>query len=84
MSKRMSNILEYKGYWTNIEIDFEAQEFYGELEGIKDFVNFESEISRGVEGIIYEFHSAVDDYLEYCSAMEKAPDVPNVPQEIAL
>ncbi|MBQ6919696.1 MAG: hypothetical protein IJQ74_05145 [Synergistaceae bacterium] len=80
----MSNILEYKGYWTDIEIDFEAQEFYGELEGIRDFVNFESEISRGVEGIIYEFHSAVDDYLEFCRAKGRAPDVPNAPQEIAL
>lgn len=80
----MSNILEYKGYWTNIEIDFEAQEFYGEIEGIRDFVNFESEISKGVDGIIKEFHSAVDDYLEFCRSMERTPDVPNIPQEIAL
>lgn len=77
----MSNILEYKGYWTDVEIDFEANEFHGKLEGIKDFVNFESEISRGVEGIIYEFHSAVDDYLEFCREMAKEPNVPISPHE---
>ena len=82
--EKLSNILEYKGYWTDVEIDFESHMFHGHLEGIRDFVNFESEISRGVEGIIYEFHSAVDDYLEFCRAMERAPDVPNAPQEIAL
>lgn len=75
------NIVEYKGYRTDIEIDFEAQEFYGEIEGIRDFVNFESEISKGVDGIIKEFHSAVDDYLEFCSEMGKEPDVAVPPNE---
>ncbi|MBQ6002615.1 MAG: hypothetical protein IJL18_07175 [Synergistaceae bacterium] len=79
-----SNILEYKGYWTDIEIDFESRLFHGHLEGIKDFVNFESEISRGVEGIIFEFHSAVDDYLEFCREMGTAPNVPEMPQELAI
>ena len=70
----MGNQLEYKGYYTHIEIDFEAQEFYGEIEGISDFVNFMSDISRGVLGIVQEFHSAVDDYLEFCSAVGKPPE----------
>lgn len=65
----MSNTLEYKGYYTNIEIDFEAKEFYGEIENIKGLVNFQSEISKGVEGIITEFHNAVDDYLSFCKDM---------------
>lgn len=69
----MSSTLEYKGYRANIEIDFEAQEFYGEIEGINDFVNFESEISNGVAGIVKEFHSAVDDYLKFCNDTSKAP-----------
>lgn len=70
----MSNQLEYKGYYANVEIDFEANEFYGEIEGIRDFVNFISDISEGVPGIIREFHSAVDDYLEFCQDVGKQPD----------
>jgi predicted HicB family RNase H-like nuclease len=71
----MSNRLEYKGYYTNIEIDFEANEFYGEIEGISDFVNFMSDVREGVQGIIREFHSAVDDYLDFCRAVDKVPEI---------
>ncbi len=77
----MNNILEYKGYWTDITVDFESHLLHGRIEGIRDLVNFESET---VEGIIKEFHSAVDDYLDFCAEIGKSPDIPNVPQEIAL
>ena len=77
----MSNVLEYKGYWTDITVDFESHLLHGRIEGIRDLVNFESET---VEGIIKEFHSAVDDYLDFCAEIGKSPDIPNVPQEIAL
>ena len=80
----MSSQLEYKGYYAKVEIDFEANEFYGEIENISDFVNFISEIKDGVAGIIREFHSAVDDYLDFCHEMGKAPNVPDVLQEAAL
>ena len=80
----MDNYLEYKGYYTIIKIDFEAEQFYGELEGIRDFVNFMSDIKDGVAGIIREFHSAVDDYLEFCREMGKEPNVPDTLQKIAL
>lgn len=69
----MSNHLEYKGYYTDIKIDFETKQFYGELEGIRDFVNFESET---IDGIVREFHSAVDDYLAFCAELGDAPNVP--------
>ena len=71
----MNELPEYKGYHTNIEIDFKTNEFYGEIEGISDFVNFMSDISEGVPGIIREFHSAVDDYIEFCNEVGKQPDV---------
>ena len=70
----MRNQLEYKGYYTDIVIDFEAKQFYGEIEGINDFVNFMSDISDGVPGIIKEFHSAVDDYLEFSKEVGKEPE----------
>ena len=60
----MNNTLEYKGYQTHIHIDFESYLLHGRIEGIRDLVNFESET---ITGIIQEFHSAVDDYLAFCS-----------------
>lgn len=63
----MCNTLEYKGYRTHIEIDFETNMFYGKIEGISDLVNFMSDIPDGAQGIIREFHCAVDDYLAFCS-----------------
>ena len=60
----MSNRLEYKGYSTSIEIDFPSHLLYGRLEGVRDYVNFESE---SVAGIVQEFHRAVDDYVEFMS-----------------
>ena len=76
----MNNILEYKGYWTDIEIDFESHVLHGRLEGIRDLVNFESET---IEGIIQEFHSAVDDYLEFCAELGEAPNEPEERVEVA-
>ncbi len=72
----MNNLLEYKGYYTEIKIDFESHILHGRLEGIRDFVNFESE---SIEGIIKEFHSAVDDYLSFCDEMGKSADIPDEP-----
>ncbi len=72
----MNNILEYKGYYTDIEIDFEAGEFYGKLEGITDLVDFSSDVKEGVNGIIREFHSAVDDYIDFCHELGREPKVP--------
>ncbi len=72
----MNNILEYKGYYTYVEIDFESHEFYGKIEDISDYVDFISDIDKGVEGIVREFHSAVDDYLEFCKEVGKIPCSP--------
>ena len=73
----MCNKLEYKGYHTHIEIDFEVNMFYGKIEDIRDLVNFMSNISDGAQGIIREIHSAVDDYLAFCSELSEAPNVPD-------
>ena len=58
----MNSALEYKGYHTEIEIDFPSHLLHGKIEGIRDLVNFESETVSGIER---EFHNAVDDYLEF-------------------
>ncbi len=71
-----NNQLEYKGYSTHIEIDFEANMFYGKIEDIRELVNFMSDIPDGAQGIIREFHSAVNNYLEFCSELGEAPNKP--------
>lgn len=67
----MNNIPEYKGYHANIEIDFEGHTLHGHIDNIRDLVTFES---YTVEGIIREFHFAVDDYLDFCREVGKLPD----------
>ncbi|MBR2209384.1 MAG: hypothetical protein IJ859_11305 [Synergistaceae bacterium] len=78
----MDNLLEYKGYYAKVEIDFEAQEFYGELYGITDYVDFISDMKEGMPGIIREFHSAVDDYIEFCAEVGKTPAKPKLELEL--
>ncbi len=41
-------------------------------------MNFESET---IDGIEREFHSAVDDYLEFCAELG---DEPNVPMQLLM
>ncbi len=65
------NVLEYKGYHTIIEFDVDTFTLRGKIEGINDFVNFESNDPKTIEN---EFHLAVDDYLEFCKAVGKEPD----------
>ena len=70
----MASRLEYKVYHADLEIDFEGHVLHGKIYGIGDLVTFESET---VDGVIKEFHSAVDDYLDFCAEVGKAPDTPN-------
>ena len=67
----MSNVLEYKGYHTKVQYDAETCILHGKIEGIRDFVNFEASNPEEVEK---EFRAAVDDYLEFCEEVGKAPD----------
>lgn len=67
----MKNILEYKGYHTIIEFDAETFTLRGKIEGINDFVDFQSNDITKVEE---EFHKAVDDYLMFCEDVGKEPE----------
>ena len=69
----MSNILEYKGYTAKIECSVEDNVLFGKIDDITDLVNFES---ADMEGIVQEFHSAVDDYIDFCKEVGKEPNKP--------
>ena len=67
----MNGFLEYKGYCGKVEYSAEDQMLFGTVEGIADLVTFESRDAAGIEG---EFRAAVDDYLEFCGQVGKAPE----------
>lgn len=67
----MSNVIQYKGYFTNVEYSQEDQILFGKIEGIRDLVTFECKNAGEVE---QAFKEAVDDYLEFCREDEKKPN----------
>lgn len=50
---------------------WEKRRFDGVIEGINDYVDFQTSNIADVEK---EFHCAVDDYLIFCSEVEKEPE----------
>jgi predicted HicB family RNase H-like nuclease len=67
----MTDILTHKGYSAKIEFDAEDRVFFGRIAGIDDGVGFHAD---SVDGLIEAFHDAVDDYLETCARIGKAPE----------
>lgn len=65
------SVLEYKGYYADVEFDVETSLLHGKISGIDDLVTFES---NEAGEIVTEFHSAVDDYLALCRDMGKIPE----------
>lgn len=64
-----NSVLEYKGYHTKIEFDSDACVLRGKIEGINDYVDFESTDAQMIEK---EFQNAVDDYLAFVKKWEKS------------
>ncbi|MCO6177525.1 type II toxin-antitoxin system HicB family antitoxin [Ciceribacter sp. RN22] len=64
------NTMTYKGLSARIEFDGEDDIFVGRLAGIDDVVGFHADT---VEGLKAAFHEAVDDYLETCRKLGRAP-----------
>lgn len=64
-------MLEYKGYYANIDFSAEDEVFHGKLIGINDLVTFEGD---SVAELKNAFHEAVEDYLETCKEINKSPD----------
>ena len=63
--------MEYKGYHAAVEFDGEDGILVGRLLGINDVVGFHAE---SVGEMATAFHAAVDDYLDACARVGKAPD----------
>ena len=65
--------MTYKGYAASIEYSDDDECFIGYIAGIKDRIGFHGESVTELKDAFYE---AVDDYLETCIAVGKAPQKP--------
>jgi predicted HicB family RNase H-like nuclease len=66
----MDDLLPYKNFSASVHFSAEDGAFYGKLIGIDDLVRFEG---CSVSELTKSFHEAVDDYLETCRRLGKAP-----------
>jgi predicted HicB family RNase H-like nuclease len=65
--------LTYNGYTARIEFDGEDEIFVGRIAGISDVIGFHADT---VNGLKQAFHEAVDDYLDTCEKLGRAPNKP--------
>ena len=67
------NAMTYKGYAARVEFDPDDEIFFGHLAGINDIVGFHADT---VSELKAAFREAVDDYVETCAKIGKAPQKP--------
>ena len=60
--------MSYKGYTAGVYYSEEDHVFYGEIDDIRDFVNFDS---ADAATIMEQFQHAVDDYISMCNEIGK-------------
>ena len=67
------NTMTYRGYAARIAYSDEDSCFVGHIAGIRDVVGFHGE---SVVELRAAFEEAVDDYLEMCTRLGRAPQKP--------
>jgi len=67
------NVMNYQGYAARIDYSDEDGLFVGHIAGIKDVVGFHGE---SVSELRAAFEEAVNDYLETCAKLGRAPQKP--------
>ena len=69
----MNNVMEYKGYVGSVEFSEKDGVFYGKVQGIRSLISYEGTTANG---LVSDFHEAVDDYLEACKKEGSSPETP--------
>jgi predicted HicB family RNase H-like nuclease len=69
----MKTVFEYKGYMGSAEMSVEDDLLVGRLLFIRDVISYVAQTPRQLES---EFRGAVDNYLQTCTELGDAPDVP--------
>lgn len=65
--------MNYKGYVGKVELDDEAEVFYGEIINTRDVITFQGE---SVAELTEAFRESVDDYLKSCYERGEEPEKP--------
>jgi len=66
-------MMQYKGYFANVDFDDEAELFHGEVINLRDVITFEGESVRSLRKA---FRESVDDYLDFCAERGEDPEKP--------
>ena len=66
----MKNMMEYKGYYANIEYSNKNKCLVGTIVGIPEIISFEDD---NIERLEKTFIDAVEDYLVFCAKLRKEP-----------
>jgi predicted HicB family RNase H-like nuclease len=69
----MKDIMTHNGYVGSVRYSEEDEVFHGKLEGIDALVTYEGQTVKELKKAFYD---AVDDYLEHCKTMKRAPKKP--------
>jgi predicted HicB family RNase H-like nuclease len=69
----VTNVLSYKSYLGEVEIDATVGVLHGRVVGLRDTITFEG---LTVEEVVQAFHDSVDDYLAFCAERGEEPDKP--------
>jgi predicted HicB family RNase H-like nuclease len=67
------NTMTYRGYAARLEFDPEDAVFVGRVAGVNDVIGFHG---TSVDELRAAFEEAVDDYLEACETLGRAPEKP--------
>lgn len=65
--------MNYKGYHGHVVYDEEAKIFHGEVAGLRDVITFQG---TSVEELEQAFKDSIDEYLEFCQELNRAPEKP--------
>lgn len=65
--------MKYKGYQGHVNYDDEAKLFHGEVIGLRDVITFQG---TSVEELEQAFKDSVDEYLDFCQELGRAPEKP--------
>lgn len=68
----MNNTMQYKGYVGSVEFSEEDGLIFGKVMGIRALISYEAETAQG---LVEDFHRAVDDYLELCAETGVEPEI---------
>lgn len=68
---KISNTLEYKGYYGTVEYSSKDNVLFGKVIGVKSLISYEGE---SIKSLKEDFECAINDYLEECDKRNIEPE----------